>query len=471
MTRPTPIPGQPEWERAFRSDWGKALLERVLKTIRQHKMFRKGDRVVIAVSGGGDSVFLLGVLLQVRAILDLDLSIAHIHHGLRPDADEDAAWVVAWAEALGLPLDLKRVQVPTHLRPGANLEETARDLRYQALESIRHVRRARRIAVGHTLTDAVETFLFHLARGAGFRGLAGIPPVRPPIVRPLIALKRQEIREFLQAFGIPYRDDPTNQDLQRTRNFIRLEVLPLLERRFPGIQDHIAHLMALHREFQDLLLLQLPQRDRLRKFVGAGIEVLDRPALQSLHPAVLRGFLHEVYGLDFKETEAVMFKIHEGGKIQTRTALFWASFRDLAVLSLPLPRLRLTAQPWSSESLVLPEINVRLLQRVEKHCTIQTPWEMCFPLEAVDRGTLQVRSWRPGDMLPLLGAPRKVKDIFQGHRVPAWRRGLWPVVADRHGILWVVGLASAYRAGLQGPPWLKMEVVKHEPREPWIFDF
>jgi len=471
MTRRLVVPGLPEWERAFRSDIGKALLERVLHALRAHRMFRKGDRVVLAVSGGGDSIFLLGVLLQVRAILDLDLCVAHIHHGLRDDADDDAAFVEACARQVNLPFDLQKIEVTPHLGPGSNVEETARTLRYQALEAIRRARGARRIAVGHTLTDSVETFLFHLARGAGFRGLAGIPPVRLPIVRPLIGLKRQEIREFLQAFHIPYREDPTNTDLRRSRNYIRLEILPLLEHRFPGIQDHIAQLMTLHREFQDLLMRQIPQKQDLVKFSSGEIDVLDLPALKALHPAVLRGFLHETYHLDFRETEAVMAKIRDGGKVQTRTRCFWASFKDLAVLPVPLPDLRLPTLAWHTEALVLPEINVRLVQRVEKQCTIQTPWEICFPLESVDRDTLQVRSWRPGDWLPVFGAHRKLKDLFQWHQVPAWRRGLWPVVTDQKGILWVVGLVSAHRAHRHGPPWLKMEVKKHDPKRPWILDF
>ncbi len=471
MTRTGHYPGLPEWEQAFRSEKGKALLEKVLKTIRTYKMFRKGDRVVVAVSGGGDSVFLLGAMLQVRAIFDLEIHVAHIHHGLRDDADQDAVFVEEWTRQLGVPFDVTRLDLGPSLGRGANLEETARTFRYQALENIRQSRKARRIAVGHTLTDSVETFLFHLARGTGFRGLAGIPPVRPPIVRPLIALKRQEIREFLQTFGIPFREDPTNQDLQRTRNFIRLEVLPLLEQRFPGIQEHIGQLMTLHREFQDLLLSQIPEKTVLLKYTGEHLEVLDLPRLRILHPAVLRGFLHETYGLDYRETEEVMVKIRQGGRVQTRSAQFWASFDDLAVFFPPYPPLRLPARPWRDRELRFPEINVRLVQHIEKHCTIQTPWEICFPVECVDTETLEVRSWRPGDVISVLGAPRKLKEIFQGHRVPAWRRGLWPVVADRQGILWIVGLVSGDRPGRHRSPWIKMEVKKDEPNRPWIFDF
>ena len=209
-----------------------------------------GDRgpLVAAVSGGGDSI---GLLVLLHRFWRGPVVVAHVEHGIRGAASiEDARFVQAMALKLTYPSVVVSVDVPRQRRQGESLEEAARRLRYEALEKVRQDWLASWVLLAHQADDQAETVLFHLCRGTGLRGLIGIPSLRPPFARPLMAFSGSELRVFLEREGFSWVEDGTNSDSRYSRNRIRNEVLPLMRRTLNARVDE--HLAALAREAAEL---------------------------------------------------------------------------------------------------------------------------------------------------------------------------------------------------------------------------
>ena len=211
--------------------------KKVYDTIKKEAMLLQGGRVLVGVSGGADSVCLLCLLAKVREKLDLAIRAVHVHHGLRgAEADEDARFVERLCAKRGISCEVVRVDMPGYAREhGLCEEEAGRILRYQAMEELAHTWELQenafgsvRIAVAHNSDDQAETILHNLCRGSGIKGLGGMASVRGRIIRPLLAVSREEIVGWLRAQGISWRTDSTNLTADYTRNRIRA-LLPSLE--------------------------------------------------------------------------------------------------------------------------------------------------------------------------------------------------------------------------------------------------
>jgi len=185
-------------------------------------MIRNGDRIIVAVSGGPDSICLLNILTDMMHELDITLIAAHFEHGLRPMEDPcETALVKEYAYSRNLPFETEKASgINSH---SSSLEEKARNLRYSFLERVRSKYNAQKIAMGHNLNDQAETVLMRLLRGSGMTGLSGIPPVRDnTIIRPLIDTLREDVIEYLEQKSLKYAVDSSNNNTRFTRNRIRL---------------------------------------------------------------------------------------------------------------------------------------------------------------------------------------------------------------------------------------------------------
>jgi tRNA(Ile)-lysidine synthase len=219
------------------------MLSTIQRTIRKHALFGAGDRVIVAVSGGVDSMALLHALAKLAPRLGFGLEVATVDHGLRPEARAEGELVRARAGELGLEWHGLRVDTAAARQGRASLQEAARRVRLGALEALAERRRAL-VALAHQADDQAETVLFRIVRGTGLRGLAGIPYLRGPFVRPLLDVPRAEIARYVARNALPFVEDPSNADPRFARARIRHRILPLLAAENPRVRDALVALAA-----------------------------------------------------------------------------------------------------------------------------------------------------------------------------------------------------------------------------------
>ena len=209
-------------------------------------MIPPGRRILVAVSGGADSMCLLELLRKLQERAQLEIRVLHVHHGLRESAEDDLQYVAEYCKEAGIPFQAVRVDAAGYAAAnGLSVEEAARHLRYEALEKAAKEWDTQadhsecRIAVAHHIEDQSETVLFNLVRGSRLTGLRGMLPVNGRIIRPLLCCSREEIESYLMEHGITWREDETNEDVRYSRNLIRKQVMPLLLTINKGAREHI----------------------------------------------------------------------------------------------------------------------------------------------------------------------------------------------------------------------------------------
>lgn len=243
----------------------RGLIASVARTVERRSLLAPGDSVLVALSAGPDSTALVAVLAALRDAGRIGaVSALHVDHGLRAGGAEDADCARGTCQRFGVAFESVHVKVGS-----GNVQAAARRARYRALRAAADRLGAGRIATGHTLTDQAETFLMRALRGAGARGLSGIPPRRGRIVRPLIDVGRSEILAFLEDEGLPWREDPTNASTRFDRNAIRLKVAPVLRALEPGFERALGRAADLLRDDERALA----KRAREVAADAAGVEI------------------------------------------------------------------------------------------------------------------------------------------------------------------------------------------------------
>ena len=423
-------------------------------------MLAPGERVLVAVSGGVDSIVLLHLLYELREELGVFLIVAHLDHRIRGEESRaDAEFVAAEAQKMGLPLVLEAHDVPRYAEEhDLSLEEAAREVRYRFLEAAAAKVGADRIALGHQRDDLVETLLINLLRGAGLPGLRGMAPVRGRLIRPLIECSRAEIENFAQEHRLEYRQDRTNLERKFLRNRIRLELLPLLEEYRPGVAARLAQTAQVLGEATDYL--EELARERLEELVrleGEGELILDRKKFLQEEPIIrafilreavrrARGTLHDVESVHLRKMSELIEK-RESKRAELHLPGRLRFLRHGERLSLAPAQQE--AEPESYEFPLqmgdnpFPQLGWGFtLEEVEPSEGFDED-----PLrELIDRDRIEepllIRSWRPGDRFRPLGmvGVKKVQDLFVDAKVPREERARIPLLCDRQGIVWVVGL-------------------------------
>ena len=443
------------------------MLGRIARTIHRYNMFAPGHRVGVAVSGGADSVCLLHALVELAPRWALRLRVLHLNHQLRgEESDRDAEFVREMADQLGLEADIESADVPRlHARQGGNLEQLARQVRWDFF--VRRIREGTvdRVAAGHTLSDQAETVLFRILRGCGLRGLAGIWPVTPEgIVRPLIETDRPAIEEFLRERGIRWREDSSNRDLRFARNRIRQELLPRLSREWnPALPEALGRLAELAREEE-----QHGQREAFRlagelvKWEGGAALIrardlasLDRPAARRLLRLLLERLRGDLRRIEFRHVESILELARqprgEGGVALPELAV-QRSF-DWIRLSLPEEPEKVRAEEAIAPVAITPPAEIPLpCGRGSLRFELREGGEGGGKGAVLDWDRLPkplvLRAWKPGDRYQPARYGREVslKELFQKHRTPAWERPWWPVLEGGGAIVWVrqFGPAAEY---------------------------
>jgi tRNA(Ile)-lysidine synthase len=440
------------------------LAARALETIRRHGLLHGGETVLVAVSGGADSVALLDVLHELTAELRLALACVHVHHGLRPEAEADALFVRSVSAALDVPFHLDRVIV-RHEPPWDGLEAEARRARYAALEARALAVHATRVATGHTADDQAETVLMRLLEGAGPRGLAGIAPARGAFIRPLLDARREEILAHLASRGLRWVEDATNHDVRFLRNRLRHDVLPFLTRAVgPRIVESVCRSARLSRG----LVADLDRRaeSELRRLATPG------PCGIAFPVAEVRALPEEL------AAQMLLLAAAELGESRPRRAAAQRAIRRLLRPGAPpravrLGRLSVEASgAWlrvgpTVLAAVLPrrldvpgsvdlhELGLRLDARCfERDADFAPPREVrrvAFDAERLP-ATLHVRGRRSGDHFTPFGGPgeRRLKSFLIDAGIPRWERARIPLIEAAGVIIWVAGVRRGQVAAI-GP--------------------
>ena len=423
-------------------------------------MLRGGEAVLVAVSGGADSVALLDVLHALAPELRLTLHAIHVHHGLRAQGDADAAFARGLCAERGIPFRLERVAVKQE-PPWEGLEAEARRARYAAFrEGARRIGAAR-VATAHTADDQAETVLMRLLEGAGPRGLAGIAPVRGLYIRPLLGARRADIEAYLRARGLAWVEDASNRDLRFLRNRIRHEVLPFLAEAVErGIVLHLARSAALVRSLVDeserVAARELPRLGRrgpagwvlsvadLARLPGEAAAETVRQAARDLgHSGTMRG--HAQKALRGLLMPGAARRALRSGGVTVERSGSWLRVGQGRLPALAVYELRVPGE------LPLPEVNLlleaRCFERVEGYAAPRERDRVAFDADLLP-GRLRVRGRRPGDRFAAFGGPaeRRLKSFLIDAGVPRWERDRVPLLEAGSDIIWVAGLRRGQAA-------------------------
>ena len=447
------------------------FVDRVRETIRRHAMLTGGETVVVAVSGGPDSTALIRAMVALGREMHSSLHVAHLNHGLRGGAAEDAAFVAALSQALGLAHHAESADARSlAAREGLSLEDAGRRLRYGFLTRIAKEVGASAIATGHTLDDQAETVLLRLLRGSGLDGLAGIPPVRQSegvrVVRPLLEVTRAEVLAYLKEIGAGWREDPTNQNRDILRNRIRLVLLPALEGYNPDVRRTLARVAGLlHDDAEALRSLAAAEIGEALSGDSGSVRV-SRTAFARLPAALQRRALREAVQRVRGNLNGVRFVHIEGARqlVLAGEAGAW----------LPLPGgVRVTRVSGGAEVAVRTPTRVPSAYRLPVpgdvvaldfgvHMSAETipadrlpaqvsPREMAPNTMTMDAdvitGDLVVRGPKSGDRFApwgMGGRTKLVADYLRDEGVPRYRRALTPVLTTGDDVIvWVVGMRAS----------------------------
>jgi len=423
-----------------------AFVERARATTERRGLLKGGETVVVAVSGGPDSLSLLHVLARLAPEMRLSLHVAHFDHRLREGSAADAAFVALAASRLELPATIRAAD-STDTPKGLSPEQAARERRYAFLDEVADAAGATKIATGHTLDDQAETVLMRVVAGTGIRGLGGIRPVRGRIIRPLIDARHADAEHFCRALGLRPRRDPTNADTTFLRNAVRAELLPVLADRFNARSaEALARLSDLARD-DDALLDEIAAAALVPDITADGVR-FDVTALLALHPALQRRVLRAVAPLDAEHAERVLGMARRG---RTGDAIDLPSrlnarleYGSLLLGRAPTPPDRAApvalAVPGVTE---LPSWSMRMRTFVDTRAPSAWPdGRRSCVLDAQRAGSsLTVRRPRRGDRFRPLGMrnAKKLGDYFTDAKVPGTERERAAVVTNRDAVVWVVG--------------------------------
>jgi tRNA(Ile)-lysidine synthase len=483
---------------------GGGLTRRLLESLGRAAMLRAGERVGVGVSGGADSVGLLLLLLELREKLGIVLSVAHLNHKLRGTAAEaDERFVRKLAAKRGLEFYGENLDVVGRAkREKVNLEDAGRRARYEFFARLVAEGKVDCVAVAHTADDQAETVLAHIFRGTGLAGLGGIHPETESVVRPLLGVRRAELRSYLRAKKQKWREDATNQDTTRMRARIRKKLLPLLEKQFQsGVVEHLVSLAEFAREDEEFLELlarehcevlarrtkidgRISVRDLLRPIKGQKLytegtestEDTERKNPEALTKRILRRLIEERKSgtgqISAQHIAAVLELARSGengkvvqlpGGVDVRRERNELVFRGNS----PRPARRSEGKRGAEKtSAVEYEYKIDFDNLRNGDVSLRVPQVQCvFRLRVIDwavkrgetsqtgavvdrdrlRLPLVLRNWRFGDKLQPAGHQKahKLKRLLNEKRVSRWEREGWPVLTSGGVLVWARGFPVA----------------------------
>lgn len=436
------------------------MLAQVKQTIQEFHMLQPGDKVITGVSGGADSMSLLHVLLELSETMDIRVHVVHINHLLRTEADEEEAYVRSVCEQYQIPCTVFRREIAAYAKElGCSVEEAGRRYRYECFETVCDQEKGQRIAVAHHLNDRAETLLFHMIRGTGMRGLGSIPAVRGRIIRPLLAVSRQEIEAYLQEKRIRYYQDASNDSLDYTRNVIRHQVLPILQGMNAGAIRHMGEVSDLAEEYWRYVEEQAQVLERKCVMESENREELLKKEADGQPLLILRHVIYRMLVraagsakdieqqhvtqvlelLDKSAGKEIMLPYHllarrsnQGIWIQKRSEKS-EELLEFQSISIAVPGITQFGQLGEVECRLFPmtpevEISKKLYTEMLDYGKIN--------------GTLCIRNPKPGDyfIVNRQGERKKLARFFIDRKIPREERSSMLVLAGENQVYWIIGM-------------------------------
>ncbi len=434
------------------------LIEKVKQTIEEYGLFKRGDRVLVGVSGGIDSVVLLDVLVELSPAYDMCLHVVHLDHMIRgEDSYEDSLFVQHLALKYGLGCTISRNDARL-LKKGESLEESARRVRYAFFNRCLKALSADKIALAHNADDQVETVLMRILRGTGPRGICGMRPDAFPYVRPLLKVWRSEIESYVRQKGLSYRVDITNYDTHYLRNKIRHVLLPVLSEYNPSVKKAIfrlAELMWLERDFVDRAVEEFFDRVASRGENSYCFRVKDLRENRFLFFEVLREAIRRLkgslYGFSKEDLNAV-WERGEGAYDLPKEVRIEYGKEKICVF---LRKESIKDRDWFQRIKIpgiteIPSGKI-IAEYVSSFRKPSSEREAFIDVEKV-KLPLFVRNRRAGDRIQPLGmrGSKKLKKLLAEAGVPLEKRDKVPVIVDSEGdIIWVGGVRLSEKGKIE----------------------
>ncbi|MBM4348368.1 MAG: tRNA lysidine(34) synthetase TilS [Deltaproteobacteria bacterium] len=439
------------------------LIEQVRRTIDHYHLLEKGDRVIVGVSAGVDSMVLLHLLNEFRREFDLSLIIAHIDHGLRPgESEKEAALVQKESAHFNLPFEYAQFNVKEFQKSGGfSLQDAARKLRFQFFHQLLKKYSGGKIALGHNADDQVETVLLRLLRGSGLKGLKGMLPIRERrIIRPLLEVWREEIEDYAKENSIPYLIDSSNFKNDYLRNRLRLNLIPFIEKDYePGFRQTILRTSTLLRSENDFI--EKEAEEAYQKIIHKeenGI-TFKFSSYQSFHDALQWRVIQKVLERMDRESN------WDEGEWSEANLIFEKLLHPQASFFLELSHGLFLEKRYDMIMLrnggikAIPPFEVELpihgrtqIQEIGKEIVVEErDWDKSQPMDESSNVAfldyerlnlpLKMRNFRPGDRFQPLGTKgtQKLKEFFIDHKIPKFERPNIPLLISGERIVWVVG--------------------------------
>ncbi|AVD36743.1 tRNA lysidine(34) synthetase TilS [Clostridioides difficile] len=435
------------------------IFDKVLSTINKHNLIQKGDKIVLGLSGGPDSVCLLHVLNRLKKDFNIEIYAAHLNHQIRGiEAQKDALYVSKLCEDMGIIFFVKSINVPKYCEnEGLSLEEGARKLRYEMFYEIKDKIKANKIAIGHNLNDQAETVMMRIMRGTGLKGLKGIDYIRDNcIIRPILDVERSEIEEYCEAYNLNPRIDKTNLENIYTRNKIRLDLLPYMKDNFnSNVIESIVRMSNSLKSDNDYIEKEAEAKFReVSNIKEKGFVEINLDDFVCLHDAikvrVLRNSIKHILGdtnfVDQRHIEDIM-SLEDNSKVNKMLTLprniFVYRKKDSIIL---------TNEEIVSEEIEfyynIPSngfIKIKELKQIIETQVMSIDRYKSMKLDNSSKGFdfnkvkggIVIRSRRQGDKIKLAMGSKKVKDLFIDLKIPREERCKIPIITDSEGIICV----------------------------------
>lgn len=418
------------------------LYGEILRKNKKDNLVEKNDKIVVGFSGGPDSVFLVEMLMKLRENINFDMVLVHINHLLRGEnSDGDEKFSIEYGKKKGLQVFSRKINITALGKDiGLTLEEAGRKARYDLFKEVFEKIGANKIALAHNKDDQLETFMFRLTRGAGLEGLEGIVAKRDVYIRPISEIYKKDIVEYLNKNSIPYRIDETNFENEFTRNSIRLDLIPFIEKRYnPKFKDKLYSLIEEIREVNKVLEIRFEEYVVNNKLSIEKLKKLDKYLLSK----VLIQYLYS-YGIEVsrKKIQLIEDILDKGGSKDISLNGEFVLKKEYDFLAI--------------------EKNTKKENQCIKEMELEIPGQIIFGEYVIEASftdkilydnqnfytslkmgdKLKIRSRKDGDRIIPIGmtSEKKVKDILINEKVPKEKRDTIPLVLYNEEIVWIAGI-------------------------------